>query len=172
MKVSVVICTYNHGQFIRRAIDSVLNQALNSADREIVVINDGSTDETEQILLSYGNQIRVFNNQENKGIVFSCNRGIKLAKGKYVVRLDSDDEIDRNMLLFEAAILDENDDIGCVYSDRLEFVGGNQSVTRTSLEHFNLFSTIACGIMFRKANLEEIGLYDDVYFEEYDLLMR
>ena len=171
MKVSVIICTYNHGHFIRRAVDSTLDQSLNQEDYEIVVINDGSTDETEQILSSYGNQIKLFNNHENKGLVISCNRGITLAKGKYVVRLDADDEIDRNLLLFESAILDANDDIGCVYSDRIE-IQENGVATRVILEEFNLFSTIACGIMFRKANLKAIGLYNDLNCEEYDLLMR
>lgn len=172
MKVSVVICTYNHGQFIKRAIDSALNQSLNQKDYEIVVINDGSTDDTEQILSSYENRIKVFNNHKNKGLVASCNSGITLAKGKYVVRLDADDEMDRNLLLFESAILDKNDDIGCVYSDRVKITARSKETTRVSLEDFCLFSTIACGIMFRKVNLEAIGLYDDLYFEEYDLLMR
>ena len=171
-KVSVIICTYNHADFIQNAIDSVLDQSMELSEYEVLVINDGCTDHTNQVLEKYGQLIKVIENQENRGLIYSCNRGIREAQGKYIIRVDSDDSIDRNTLLFESAILDSNDNIGCVYSDRFEIDCSSGDQKRISLEPFNLFSTIACGIMFRKCYLEEIGGYDDLFFEEYDLLLR
>ena len=171
-KVSVVICTYNHANFIGQAIDSVLDQSLRLSEYEILVVNDGCTDHTAQVLEKYGESIRVIENYQNKGLIYSCNRAIAEACGKYLIRVDSDDTIDHNTLLFKSTVLEANADIGCVYSDRFELDYSSGYKKRISLEPFDLFATVACGIMFRTNPLQEIGGYDDLFFEEYDLMMR
>ena len=86
--VSVIIPVYNSAKYIQKAIDSVLDQTY--SNYEIIVVDDGSTDETRQKLQSYQNKIRyVF--QENQGSATARNTGIKLAKGDLVAFLDSDD---------------------------------------------------------------------------------
>lgn len=88
--ISVLMPVYNAGPFLNQAIDSILNQTF--ADFEFIIINDGSTDQTESIVLSYtDSRIRYFNNPVNLGIVKTLNRGIDLAKGKYLARMDADD---------------------------------------------------------------------------------
>lgn len=89
-KVSVVIPCYNQGHFLKDAIDSALNSTHKHL--EVIVVNDGSTDETEKVALSYGNRIRYIK-QENKGLSAARNTGIKNAYGAYIVTLDSDDKI-------------------------------------------------------------------------------
>lgn len=88
--ISVIIPVFNGEKFLRAAIDSVLNQ--DHADLECIVINDGSTDGTEQIIRSYTDpRIRYIENEANKGIVYTLNRGIDLAQGKWIARMDADD---------------------------------------------------------------------------------
>jgi len=86
--VSVVIPTYNRGWIIREAIDSVLDQDLKAF--ELIVVDDGSTDNTQEILSSYRDKIKVIR-QENKGVSAARNKGIVLSSGTYVAFLDSDD---------------------------------------------------------------------------------
>ncbi|MBI5761260.1 MAG: glycosyltransferase [Planctomycetales bacterium] len=87
--VSVIIPTFNRAVLVTRAVESVLGQTL-PAD-EVIVIDDGSTDDTRDVLTRFGNRIRyVF--QENQGVSAARNRGIEAATGRYIAFLDSDDE--------------------------------------------------------------------------------
>src|SRR5665647_430445 len=89
-KVTVLIAVYNGGRFLREALDSVLAQTF--TDFELLVVNDGSTDETATILESYSDQrIRVITNGKNIGVVGSLRRGLNYARGEYIARIDADD---------------------------------------------------------------------------------
>lgn len=90
MLLSVVMPAYNAGKTIKESIDSILNQSFK--DFEFIIINDGSTDNTEDVILSYGDKrIRYLKNDVNRGIIYTLNRGIIESKGKYIARMDSDD---------------------------------------------------------------------------------
>ena len=83
-KISVVMSVYNGEQYLRESVDSILNQTFN--DFEFIIINDGSTDKTQEILEEYSakdNRI-VLIHQENVGLTKSLNKGISIAKGKYI----------------------------------------------------------------------------------------
>ena len=86
--VSVIIPTYNRSQFVTEAIDSVLDQTYSNI--EIIVVNDGSLDDTEQKLLPYMDRI-TYIKKANGGISLAINAGLRVAKGKYIARLDDDD---------------------------------------------------------------------------------
>ena len=86
--VSVVIPTYNRAECIKEAIDSVLNQSFQ--DFELIVVDDGSTDNTHEIVGAYGSRVNYFK-QENHGAAHARNSGVKVAKGEWVAFLDSDD---------------------------------------------------------------------------------
>lgn len=92
MKLSIIIPAYNVEKYIKQCIDSLLLVAL---DKEIIIINDGSTDKTLDILSQYQHlpEIKIIN-QENKGVAYSRNLGINIAKGDYISFIDSDDFID------------------------------------------------------------------------------
>jgi glycosyltransferase involved in cell wall biosynthesis len=94
-KVSVVIPTYNRRKYVVKAIQSVLEQSAN--DYEILVVDDGSTDDTQCALKPYADKIRYFH-QKNSGVSSSRNRGIREATGDWICFLDSDDEWTRNYL--------------------------------------------------------------------------
>lgn len=90
MKISVVMPAYNAEKYITEAIDSILNQTY--TDFEFIIINDGSTDNTEDIILSYKDERIVYlKNEKNSGIVYTLNRGLDVARGEYIARMDSDD---------------------------------------------------------------------------------
>lgn len=90
MKFSVVIPLYNKANHIQRAIDSVLNQSIQ--DFECIVVNDGSTDDSEEAVKNYKDERVKLINQENGGPAAARNRGIKEAKGDFIAFLDADDE--------------------------------------------------------------------------------
>lgn len=88
--ISVVMPVYNAGKFLKQAIESILNQTY--SDFEFIIINDGSIDDTESIILSYTDtRITYVVNSSNLGIVETLNKGIEAAKGKYLARMDADD---------------------------------------------------------------------------------
>ena len=88
--VSVVLPAYNCEKYIAKAIESVLHQTF--TDFEFIIINDGSTDHTEEIIKSFSDpRILYQTNNTNKGLVFTLNKGIDVAKGRYIARMDGDD---------------------------------------------------------------------------------
>ncbi len=114
MKISVVIPTFNREHFICHAIDSVLKQSL--SDCEIIVVDDGSTDNTRDVLKAYGKRIRYFY-KENEGVALARNFGMKEARGEYISWLDSDDLYYPHKNELQSAFLDKFPDIGMVYSE-------------------------------------------------------
>src|SRR5687768_2170096 len=88
--ISVIMPVYNTAAYLRESIESILTQTFK--DFEFIIINDGSADNSEEIILGYNDQrIKYLKNEVNKGYVFSLNRALKIATGKYIARLDSDD---------------------------------------------------------------------------------
>lgn len=168
--ISVIIAAYNAEKFIGRCLRSLLLQTLPHDSYEIIVINDGSSDRTSYALELFYDAITVINNSQNCGLPASINTGLKAARAPYVVRVDSDDYVNINFLNFLYLYLDqnpENDAVACDYwlvNDAEEW-----------LERVNcLQRPIACGILFRKKQLFEIGLYDEEFrcHEDQDLRIR
>lgn len=87
---SVVIPTYNCAAYLRQSIESALWQSIAPEKREVIVVDDGSTDETPQLVARFGSAVRYIR-QENRGVSHARNAGIALARGKYVAFLDADD---------------------------------------------------------------------------------
>jgi len=102
--VSVIIPTFNRGWVIREAIDSVLNQTFGSF--ELIVVDDGSTDNTHDILAEYKDRITLIK-QRNRGVSAARNRGMDVASGRFMAFLDSDDlwlpqKLSRQIAFFES----------------------------------------------------------------------
>ena len=92
-KISVVMSTYNRDHAIGGAVESILNQTMK--DFELIVVNDGSTDNTQEILEEYAkkdSRLVVIKNEKNMGLVAGLNKGLEAAKGKYIARMDDDDK--------------------------------------------------------------------------------
>lgn len=107
MKISIIIPVYNVDRYLKKGLDSVLDQDLDSSDYEIICINDGSPDTCKTILLDYQQKHSnlVFIDQENQGVSVARNAGLNIAKGKYILFLDGDDSLYPNVLgaLYENA---------------------------------------------------------------------
>jgi len=109
--VSVIIPAYNAERFIRDALDSVLNQSYSNI--ELIVVDDGSTDRTAEIVNEYGNKICCFN-KVNGGVATARNLGIKHSLGKYVAFLDADDIWEAEKIEKQVIFLEKNIDFGIV----------------------------------------------------------
>ena len=96
--VSVIIPIFNRANFIARCLRSLLYQSFDRDAYEIIVINDGSTDNTSNILNAFRDEIVILNHKKNKGLPNALNKGIKNSKGKYIVRVDSDDYVNLDYL--------------------------------------------------------------------------
>jgi glycosyltransferase involved in cell wall biosynthesis len=89
-KISVILPAYNCADYLQEAVQSILNQTF--VNFELIIINDGSTDDTENIIRSFSDERIVYvKNETNQGLVYTLNRGIDLARGKYIARMDGDD---------------------------------------------------------------------------------
>jgi glycosyltransferase involved in cell wall biosynthesis len=168
--ISVIITTYNYEQYIERAIRSVMDQSLAKKQYEIIVVNDASTDNTSKILENYADDIRLIDLKKNVGLSAARNTAVKKAKGQFVVFLDADDYIHRDLLLIQRTFLTENNQLDAVSIDY--YLVNERGV---HIEHVNSEKKpIACGIMFRKDLLLDIGLYDESFRarEEEDLRIR
>lgn len=112
--VSVVIPAYNASQYLAEAIDSVLSQT--HSNLEIIVVNDGSTDNTLDILESYQPKLKVLT-QAQAGVAEARNTGIKAATGEYLAFVDSDDYWFKDKIGLQLAYLQQHPDVGAVYND-------------------------------------------------------
>ena len=180
-KVSVLMPVYNGEAYVEEAIKSVLSQTYQNF--EFIVINDGSTDRTAQILDQFAERI-ILVSQENSGIVASLNKGIALAKGQYIARFDADDKALSNRLEVQANFLDEHPEYGVVGSacrlidSRGKFWGIQKvPLTHEEIEWTALFNCpfIHPTVMFRKQILLENNLLYRKEFtsaEDYDLWVQ
>lgn len=115
-KVSVVVPAYNLARYLGRAIDSALAQDWPADALEVIVVDDGSTDETPQVLAAYGDRIRVIR-QDNGGLVRAVDRGLAEVTGDYVALLDADDEWPTDRVTRHVAFLEAHPEVGLVHGD-------------------------------------------------------
>jgi glycosyltransferase involved in cell wall biosynthesis len=113
VSVSVIILAYNNAQYLGEAIESVFNQTYQ--DFEIIVVNDGSIDQTHQVAEKYKNKIRYIE-QVNRGPSAARNLGINLARGFYLTFMDTDDLFLPDKLMVQVDYLQKHPDIDLVYS--------------------------------------------------------
>ncbi len=174
-KVSIIIPCYNQGKYVAEAINSALRQTFK--DIEIVCVNDGSTDNSVEIIKSFENKYKNFiflNNKENRGVIYSRNFAIKNCNGTYILPLDADDIIEPTYVEKAVKILDNNSNIGIVYCKAKIF--GNYD-KYWNLKPFNksdiLYENcIFCSALFRKSDFLKIGGYNNNMkygCEDYDL---
>jgi glycosyltransferase involved in cell wall biosynthesis len=177
-KISVVMSVYNSADFLKEAIDSILNQTF--SDFEFIIINDGSTDNSLNIIKSYNDKrIKLIDNVVNKGLIYSLNKGFDEAIGKYIARMDADDisELDRLKKQFDFLELNEN--IGVLGGDYISFSNKHSKrlhsiVNSNEIKTFLLFSATMCHptLMIRKNILVDNQFkYSETakHVEDYDL---
>ena len=160
-KVSVVIPCFNQGAYLDEAVQSVLNQTY--VDYEIIVVNDGSTDEiTTTLLESYNKPKTRIIHTDNQGLPSARNNGIAIAKSEYILTLDADDKIGETYLENAVQILDSQPDIGIVYCDAEYFgeITGSWDLPKFSIENILVMNMIFCSAVFRRTDWEKVNGYN------------
>lgn len=182
IKVTVLMSVYNGERYLRETIESILNQTFK--DFEFLIINDGSTDSTREIISSYNDyRIRLINNEVNIGLTKSLNKGIGVAKGKYIARMDADDISLSARLQKQVEFLDEHFTVGLVGTSVVQIDEEGRTVVEIPLltesakiQEELLFGNQFChgSIMFRKECVERAGKYREEfkYAQDYDLYLR
>jgi Glycosyl transferase family 2 len=116
--VSVIVTAFNLARFLGQALDSALEQSLPSEQIEIVVVDDGSTDETPAVLASYEERVRVIR-QENRGVDMAVDRGLQQVTGEFIALLDADDVWPVDKLARQVEFLQANPSVGLVHGDMI-----------------------------------------------------
>lgn len=180
VKVSIIMGIYNCEQTLRESIDSILKQTY--TDWELIMCDDGSSDQTFEIAQEYARQdvrIKVLKNDMNKGLAYSLNVCLKEAKGEYIARMDGDDISLPTRLEKQVAYLEQHREIAVLGTTVQYF--DNQGIWGISRAKSNLTKIdIMCGnafihptVMMRKAVLQEVGGYtvskQTYRMEDYDL---
>jgi len=170
MKVSIIITCYNREKYISRSIRSALNQDFPFDEMEVIVVDDGSSDDSIDIISDYVPDVTLIELKENKGLPYARNMGIRKAKGRFVLMLDSDDYLDENIIGVEYIFMSMNPAWGAVSCDYITVDDDEHHLNRNC----GSSEPIACGIMFKKDALIDIGLYDEktLLAEEVDLRLR
>ncbi len=170
MKVSIVITNYNYEKYLDRAIRSAFVQNFPDDRYEIVIVDDGSTDNSKKIIHSYRDNIRSVFHEENYGLSAARNTGISHSRGEYIVFLDSDDFINRQMIHVQSLFLDMNKDMHAVSCDYYNVDENEIILERKSPRN----DPIACGVMYRRETLFACGLFDKGFLvhEDKDFRIR
>lgn len=196
--VSIIIPTYNNAHLLPETLESIFNQDY--GDYELIIVDDGSTDNTKEILKKYGNKI-IYLFQENSGACSKPrNEGIKIATGEYISIFDSDDIMKPEKIRLQAKFLDHNPDVGFVFTDFCDF--RDDTIFKNHISTCTIFNSLkrkrvgefeyiinkidayetllsenfigASSMMFRKNLLQQIGSFDESLdsSEDIDFTLR
>lgn len=178
VEVSIVVPVYNVEKYLPQCLESILNQTFQNF--EIIVVNDGSTDESERIIqqysLKYPNKIRAFS-QENQGVAATRNLALKYARGKYISFVDSDDFVGTDFIkdLYEVARLKNADMVICNYT-KVDEQGKKMRVYNANFKEGELRipSYISCNRLIKKElfNTYQICYKKGIVFEDIPVMLK
>lgn len=189
--ISIVICSYNRAHLLSHTMESVFNQSYKPV--EIVFVDDGSTDETRELISKYGNKVK-YHYQKNQGVTIARNSGGRLSKGEFIAFHDDDDLMApyRLELLYEAFrqypgasfSIGDKKVIDINGSQTFEFKSSNTSPVKNEIEFIedgyrailqNKMNPIPQTTLFKKADAERVGWFDTEFFhgcEDTDFFLR
>ena len=193
--VSVLVPAYNHEQYVEEALQSIINQTYQNI--ELIVINDGSTDGTGRVIerfIQRNPEFRItYLEQKNEGICKTLNKGLKIARGKYVALLASDDKWTPDKTIKQVQFMERNDNIGLVFSDHyfmrfreiteIKATDYKPSIRRCfkrGVQNVNIYEKLltediipALTVLMRKDCIDRLGGFDaDLEAEDYDMWLR
>jgi len=179
--ISVVIATYNHGRFIREAVDSVLAQGVPGS--ELIVVDDGSTDGTAALLAPYGDRLRAIR-QENRGFGAARNTGARAARGALIGFLDADDVWEPGAIARLERALEDDPRTGLAASTYVTVDEEGRAVGTpyrrraprrpVSTESLLLTDADVPGCLYRRETLEAVGPFPEAtrYTVDYEMWLR
>jgi len=179
-EVSVIIPTFNRAAWIANAVDSVLKQTIR--DVELIVVDDGSTDDTLEVLERFGSRVKIVA-QSNRGVSSARNAGIRFASGKYICFLDSDDLWKPRKLEIQLAAMNRHSEYKISYTDEVWIRNGrwanpgkrHRKYSGWIFPHLLPLCLISpSSVMIERSVLDDVGLFDESLpaGEDYDLWLR
>ena len=172
MKVTILLPAYNAALYLRDSLDSIMRQAFK--DFDVLLIDDGSMDDTSKIAIEYSNidrRIKYYKNEKNIGLIKTLNKGLSLAKGEYIVRMDADDIMFDDRLYKQVKYMDSNPEC-FVCGGQMEYIGGLTGMAPIfpqKYEDLLYLSLINCPLyhpttIIRNSAIKQFGLkYNDSY---------
>jgi len=180
MDVSIVVTAYNYARYLPECLNSCLDQQGTRLMYEVIVVDDGSTDDTPALLASYSDRRLHINRIENSGIELASNHGFEAASGRYVVRVDADDILDRFYLARIEPVLQQG--IGFCYSDYIIIDENSAAKEVVRLPNFdeteviNRGDFLATGTIYTAELLHRLGGYSSQTrnsgLENYELIIK
>ena len=167
---TVIVPAFNEERYIGRCLRSLTSQRINPDHLEIIVVDDGSTDHTSEIVADFGERVKLISNPVNLGLPASLNKAIKACRSPFFVRVDADDYVNEAFVDVLMMFLGANPTIDAVACEYLLVDDREDVLSRVSaVDH-----PIACGIMFRTDQIIDLGLYDESFLmhEDRDLRIR
>jgi glycosyltransferase involved in cell wall biosynthesis len=179
-KITVLMPVYNGEQYLREAIESILNQSY--TDFDFLIIDDGSTDQSANIINSYPDpRIRLVENERNMGLIHTLNRGIDLANSKFIARMDCDDISMPNRLSKQLALMEQHPAVG-VCGGWIEYFMGKQLILKFPVNDKDIKHALLSynpmahpAIMIRAEVIKKNHIYYDPEYqhvEDYELWAR
>ncbi len=179
MKYSIIIPVYNTKKYLKRCIDSIINQDYQNY--EIIIINDGSPDNSEEILKNYKNNPKIkIIKQTNHGLSYSRNVGIKKSKGDYIIFLDSDDFIESDLLKILNENINDEDMFKFSYSDfkdnnktkieSIEFRELNGKLAFKTLVESKTMFEMSCIYAYKTLYMKKYSFEEGKYHEDFGLI--
>ena len=182
--ITVIMSIYNEDRTLEKSIKSILNQKFNNF--EFIILNDGSVDESEKIILKYlrkSNKILYIYSKQNKGLTHMLNIGIKYSKGNYIIRHDGDDYSAKNRIFEQYSFMEKNKNINILGTNSKDFFNKNYKFKITNMPldsdkiRKNLIKKnclIHSSLIIRKNFFKKVGLYDTNFLrcQDYEILLR
>lgn len=181
--VTILMAVYNDKPFIEQALDSILKQV--NDEMELLIIDDGSSDGSQQILNDLAaqySQVRLLRNEQNQGLGYCLSLGVEQARGKYIIRMDADDICVPDRLAKQICFLDQNPDIDIVGGAAIEIdeFGKLGQFRRRPTQHSEIAKVIWANplihatVAFRKEKIIQVGNYNSSLRrrQDYDLWFR
>lgn len=170
--VSVLIPTYNYGRFLKQCLESVVNQTYKNI--EVIIVDDGSTDNTKQIIQEY--PVVRYYYQNNSGVSVARNRLLKEARGEYIAFIDADDYWTEDKIEKQISYLQNHPDEDMVFSICRNFFD-NEQVANNKKAQFLAQTDFLAGIpsaLIKKEIFDKFGFFEDdmEYGEDSEWLMR
>ena len=179
-KISVIMSVYKGEKYLSEAIESILNQTI--TDFEFIIVNDGSTDNSLDIIQSYDDErIKILNNEKNIGLTKSLNKALKQANGEYIARQDADDISLPNRFEEQIKYLEKHLEVALLgtiaylIDKKGKIVGKRVVLAKPSLKDlFKDNQFIHGSVMFKKEVIEKLGGYNELirYSQDYELWLR
>ncbi|MFW6131394.1 MAG: glycosyltransferase family 2 protein [Candidatus Aminicenantaceae bacterium] len=184
--ISVIIPTYNRADFVKEAISSVLEQsyfqAHNGNRYELLIIDDGSTDETKKVIEFFGNKVKYYV-QDHKGVSAARNKGLCLAKGDYIAFLDSDDLWKKDKIKKQRNFMDAFSKVSVCYTEEIWIRDGVVVNPKKKHRKYSgwIFDKVLplcllslSSALFRRKIFDDIGVFDEQLpaCEDYDFGIR